>query len=244
MAQNTPEIHLWDVIAGREVGQLKGHEGGVVSLLFMRDGKYLVSSGTDTTALTWDLTRLTSAGRESPDPPAKLPLQTLDLLWTDLAGQDATRAFDAMRKLGASSDQAVLLIKEHVRPARPADSKRLAQLLADLDSDRFQVRRQAESELQGLGELAQPALRQALDGDPSLDFRQRVKRMLDKLSGQEYVAGQLGKLRAIELLELIGSSDARHVLEALAGGAPGARLTCEAKSAIERLTKLAVTPRP
>jgi WD40 repeat protein len=56
-AKDTPAIHLWDVLAGREVGQLKGHEGGVVSLLFSRDGKHLFSGGTDTTVLTWDLTR-------------------------------------------------------------------------------------------------------------------------------------------------------------------------------------------
>ncbi len=41
MAKDTPEIHLWDVLAGREVGQLKGHEGSVVSLLFSPDGKHL-----------------------------------------------------------------------------------------------------------------------------------------------------------------------------------------------------------
>jgi RNA polymerase sigma factor (sigma-70 family) len=243
-AQYTPEIHLWDVIAGREVGQFKGHGAGSVSLLFVPDGKYLISSGSDTTVLTWDLTRLTRAERRSLDPAAELPPQTLDLLWSQLASPDATRAFDALCKLSASPDQSVLLVKERVGPATPADSKRMVRLLADLESDRFEVRRQAEFELQGMGELAQAALRQTLEGDPALDFRQRVERLLDKVSGPEGVAGQLGKVRAVELLELIGSSDARRVLEALAGGAPGARLTREAKRAIERLTKLAVTPKP
>ncbi len=59
MAKDTPEIHLWDVLAGRELGLLEGHEGSVVSLLFSPDGKRLFSGGSDTTALTWDLTRLT-----------------------------------------------------------------------------------------------------------------------------------------------------------------------------------------
>ena len=62
-AKDTPEIHLWDVLAGRELGLLEGHEGGVVSLLFSPDGKRLFSGGTDTTALTWDLTRLTAIGK-------------------------------------------------------------------------------------------------------------------------------------------------------------------------------------
>ncbi len=38
-AKDTPEIHLWDILADREVDQLKGHEGSVVSLLFSSDGK-------------------------------------------------------------------------------------------------------------------------------------------------------------------------------------------------------------
>ncbi len=69
-AKDTPEIHLWDILDGRELGQLEGHEGGVVSLLFSPDGKRLFSGGRDTTALTWDLTRLTRPGPlgESPDP--------------------------------------------------------------------------------------------------------------------------------------------------------------------------------
>jgi hypothetical protein len=238
-AQETPEIHLWDVRAGREVGRLAGHEGGVVSLLFAPDGKHLFSGGTDTTALTWDLTRLTQA---KPAPGAALPARALDALWADLAGKDAARAFDAICKLSASPAQAVTLLKDRLRPATPADPKRLARFLGDLDSARYEVRRQAQSELEGLGELAEPALRKALAGDPPLEVRQRLQRLLDKLSGQAPVAGQLRDLRAVELLELTGNSEARQLLQALAGGAPEARLTREARSAIRRLTRQAVTP--
>jgi RNA polymerase sigma factor (sigma-70 family) len=234
LAQGTPQIHLWDVRAGREVGLLAGHEGGVVSLLFAPDGKHLFSGGTDTTALTWDLTRLTTSKAA---PVAELPARDMDALWTDLAGKDATRAFDAIRKLSASPDQAVTLLKDHLRPAKPADPKRLARLLGDLDSDHFEVRRRAQSDLEGLGELAEPALRKALAGDPSLEVRQRVERLLDNLSGQVPQAGQLRELRAVELLELTGSSEARQLLQALAEGAPEARLTREARSAIRRLTR-------
>jgi RNA polymerase sigma factor (sigma-70 family) len=234
LAQEAPEIHVWDVRVGREVGRLAGHEGGVVSLLFAPDGKHLFSGGTDTIALTWDLSRLISS---EPAPVAELPARALDALWTDLAGRDATAAFDAIRKLSASPSQAVALLKDRVRPATPADPKRLALLLGDLDSDRFEVRRQAQSDLEGLGELAEPALRKALAGDPSLEMRQRVERLLDNLSGRAPPAGQLRELRTVELLELMGSSDARHLLQALAGGAPEARLTREARSAVRRLTR-------
>jgi hypothetical protein len=44
-------------------------------------------------------------------------------------------------------------------------------------------------------------------------------------------------LRAIEVLEQVGSPEAREVLQNLADGAPEARLTREAKAAIARLAK-------
>jgi hypothetical protein len=221
----------------------------VVSLLFTADGQHLISGGTNTTALTWDLTRLTRrtdwqsvlpAGQSVPAHTARLQPQALNALWTDLADKDAGRAFDAVRKLIGSPEQAVMLIKERVKPATPADPKRLAQLLADLESDRFQVRGKAQAELEGLGELAESALRWALTQDPPLDLRQRAKRLLRMLSVP--TAGQMRDLRAVELLELIGSSDTRQVLQTLAGGVAGSRLTREATSALQRLTKRAATP--
>jgi hypothetical protein len=236
-AHQTPEIHLWDVLGGREVGRFRGHEGGVVSLLFAPDGRHLFSGGTDTTALAWDLTRITQPG---PAHVAQLAPHDLDALWTDLAGPDAGRAYDALRRLSASPGQAVTLIKERLRPATPPDPGRLAQLLAGLGSSRFEARRLAESELRGLGEVAEPALRQALAGEPPLDLRQRIERLLDKLAVP--AAARMRDLRAVELLELPGSSEARRLLQALAGGAPTARLTREAAAALQRLTKRGVKP--
>jgi RNA polymerase sigma factor (sigma-70 family) len=239
-AKDTPEIHLWDVLAGRELGQLEGHEGGVVSLLFSPDGKRLFSGGSDTTALTWDLARLTGMGHASPDPASNLHPDDLDALWTDLAGKDATRAYGALRKLSASPDQAVTRIRERVRPTAALDPGRLAQLLADLDSGRVASRRQAESELEGLGDLAEPALRKALEGDPPLVLRRRVERLLDKLVMP--TPEQTRNLRAIELLELMGRSDARQVLLSLADGVPGTRVTRVARGVVQRLTNQAVKP--
>jgi RNA polymerase sigma factor (sigma-70 family) len=231
-AKGAPVIRLWDLVAAKEIGQLKGHGGGVVSLMFTPDGTRLVSGSADTTALTWDVSRTLKAV-----PGAALDAKALDGLWTDLAGKDAAKAFAALRKLAGSPAQAAALVKERVRPVAPADAKRVAALIADLESDEFTTRQKAEAGLEALGDLAEPELRKALDGGPGLDLRQRVERLLRRLSGQAASTGLVRDLRAVELLELAGGADARGVLDELSRGAPGARLTREAKAAAGRLAK-------
>src|SRR5262249_34925383 len=152
-AQDSADIHLWDVLARREVGRLEGHEGRVVSLLFAPDGKHLFSGSTDTTARAWDLTRLT---QPQPARSSRLDSEAREAVGAALGDRDAARAFDALRKLSASPDQALALIKERLHPATPSDPNRLTQLLADLASGRYEVRRSAESALAELGTLAEP----------------------------------------------------------------------------------------
>jgi hypothetical protein len=168
---------------------------------------------------------------------ARLDARALDALWADLAGKDAGKAFDALRRLSANPGQAAGLVQERLRPASPPEAKRVERLVADLQSDRFEVRRKAEAELEGLGELVGPQLRKVLDGDPPLDLRQRVQRLQRRLSGQAPAAGLVCDLRAVELLEMAGGPESRQVLQVLAGGAAGARLTREAKAAAGRLAK-------
>lgn len=47
-------IHLFDAASGSKLHELKGHEQGVNRLSFTADGKYLVSSGHDTTVKFWN----------------------------------------------------------------------------------------------------------------------------------------------------------------------------------------------
>ncbi len=61
--------------------------------------------------------------------------------------------------------------------------------------------------------------------------------MLEKLASGRRSPEEIRTLRALEVLEMIGSAEARKVLEALAAGAPGCELTAEAKAALERLSR-------
>jgi hypothetical protein len=65
-----------------------------------------------------------------------------------------------------------------------------------------------------------------------------VKRLLGNLEKQVVGVRTLQALRAIQVLEQIGTSEAKELLAALAGGAPEARITQEAMSCLQRLSKL------
>src|SRR6202022_509417 len=54
---------VWDVVAGKELKQFKGHQGEVTTLGLAPDGKTLASGSKDTTILLWDVGSLKTAPR-------------------------------------------------------------------------------------------------------------------------------------------------------------------------------------
>src|SRR5262249_42148246 len=157
---------------------------------FIPDGKLLLTGSHDTTVLIWDATRI-----PKPAPPRPVDLQPAELeaLWTDLGAGDAARADAALRKLAAAR-QAVAFLGERLRPVTEADVRRIPDRIADLDSDDFAVRENATTELERLGELAAPALRRAMEGNPPAEVRRRAEALLEK--AQE-PASSVGWLRAL-----------------------------------------------
>src|SRR5262249_15972950 len=113
----------------------------------------------------------------------------------------------------------------------------MAQLVADLDSDLFAVRQKATQALEDLGELAEAVLRKAREGQPSLEKRRRLDQLLEKLEKQPITAERLPSLPPVQVLDPLGTPEARKVLETVAGGAAEARLTREARRTLERLAR-------
>src|SRR5262249_26780395 len=116
-------------------------------------------------------------------------------------------------------------------------AQRLRRWLADLDSEVYAARETAQKELAAVGELAAPALEQALAREPSPEARRRLQALVDKLQGPITQPELLRAVRAVAVLEDIATPEARQLLERLAAGAPEARLTQEAKAALERLDR-------
>ncbi|MCI0742591.1 MAG: sigma-70 family RNA polymerase sigma factor [Gemmataceae bacterium] len=226
-------VRIWDVRTGQELGRFLGHENVVGRLCFAADGKTLYSGSWDTTILAWDMNMLVKKRQ----PPAKLTAKDMEATWNDLASEDAPKAGQAVWALVA--DSSMDFLKKQLRPLKSVDGKRLARLIEDLDSAQFEVRQRAAKELDALADLAEPALRKALSGQPTLEARQRLKQLLDKLEGPITSPKLLREFRAVEVLEKIGGAEAKQLLTSLAAGAPDAWLTREARLALERLKRAA-----
>jgi len=229
------KLGFWDVHSGREVRSLAAHNGPVYSVAFSPDGKRIVTSGRDRAVKVWDVGL--PAGRRPGQ--AALKPKEVEAFWDDLAG-DGPRAFQAVWALRDAPVQAVPFLKKRLRPAaplKPDQELRLRQLIRALDDRRFAIREKAGQEVIALGPAAVPALKQALNDKPSAEARRRLEPLLEALSGTVLSAEQMQGLRAVDVLEYIGTPEARQILESLATGLATARLTEEAKASLERLAE-------
>jgi RNA polymerase sigma factor (sigma-70 family) len=230
LTSDNKDILLWDLRRGRALRRFQGFESRVISLAFSPDGLRLVSGLEDSTLLVWD-TAIPKAAK--PAPPDAM---TLKQAWADLAG-DPKQAFAVRWMLAQWPTETVAFLKERLQPIRSADPALLRQLVADLDSETFAVREKAQARLEELGDRARGALREALGRKPSLEARRRLEGLLARWRGPIRDTEVLRAVRAIAVLEDIGTAEARAVLKTLAGGVDAARQTQEALEALERASR-------
>jgi RNA polymerase sigma factor (sigma-70 family) len=219
-------IRLWEVTTGAQRLALEAPPGVVPDLAFTDQGRMLVSVHSDATALVWDLTRPPARGPGSAD---------VDACWTALAGKDAAAAYRALWRLVNAGPQAVRFLNDRLQPTRPADEKAVAALVKALDSDDFDVRSRAAQELEQLGEAAADVLRKT--NAPTLEVRRRIEQLLRALEPPISHPQHLRVLRAVEALAYMDTPDAVRLLERLAGGAPHASVTQEARASLQRLAQ-------
>jgi WD40 repeat protein len=221
-------VRLHDLAMNGWLPSAHGHRDAVAALALSPDGRSLASGSLDTTTLLW---RTEAWLGQQPLEKTSLKETALDTLWQDLSSLDPVRAYRAVWAL-TRTVQAVRLLESRVRPVPIVDEARLKALLANLDHDEFRVREEATAELGRLAELAAPPLRDLLRQAPLPEVRRRVEGLLSALDQAAVVS-----TRVLEVLELQGTPEAVRLLEALARGAPRARQTQEARTALQRLTQ-------
>jgi hypothetical protein len=185
-----------------------------------------------------DFDQIDAIGRNPEAVKDDLPAARLQTLWDNLADEDDARALRAQRALFAAARQGVPLLKERLKPVDYGDEeKRILPLIADLDDDDIDVREKASAELAKAGHAAVRALRKARENPASVEARRRLDALLKNAADDAPPPEQLRLLRAVELLERVGTPEAGEVLQALAKGTAGAEPTEAARAAVERLAK-------
>jgi WD40 repeat protein len=240
---DSASLRVWDLAAGKELYRTTAGDNGNVSsgipthetaLTLSPDGRRALTSQSDGTLLIWDLTLASRPSRLLANDADE---KTIEALWTDLAKEDAASAYAAIWKLTDAPEPAVAFLRGRLKPAVDADFAKVRQLLKGLDDDRFEVREAASRELEKLGPGTHAALRQTLEAKPSAEVRRRLESLLEKAGNISQSPDLLCRLRAIQVLEAIGSKEAKKLLGEMASGVSHAPETLAAKEAIERLAR-------
>lgn len=112
-----------------------------------------------------------------------------------------------------------------------------AALIEQLDHDDDDQREAATAKLLALREVAVAPMRQAARSAASAKVRMRAQRVLNAPVSPRLAAADRQPLRALGVLERIGTHKARAALTQLASGADGAPITEAAKQALGRMGK-------
>jgi hypothetical protein len=232
-------LRLWELSSRRQRGEFRSPDRNIAALAYSPDGRLLAQGSEDISVVLWDLTGRLEKGQLRP---AALSPKELQARWADLAGDDPVAAYRAIWTLAAAAPQSLLFLQEQIRPVpplAPAEVRRVQRLLAELDSEQFAIREQATKQLEKLAERAEPTLREALGHKPPLETRQRIERLLEKLSAEweKPSPSCLRLLRALEAVECMDTPAAQQFLQRLANGTADVELTGQAKAALGRLAK-------
>jgi WD40 repeat protein len=223
------KVHVWDQ-EGNYRHRFDGHAEKITALSFSRDGRRLVSTSVDHTAVVWDMSVLAA----EPNVPAPPRDAALKIWWSWLTEIKGTRHGVAMTMFQDRPKESVAFFRASLAPVRPIPAEQLQRWAADLSSPSYTTRLQAMKSLRGADEQALPILEATLKTE-SLEARFRAAQLLRENENLLDYPHRLQHMRAVEVLERIATPEARALLEEWAQGDPPARLTREASAALKRL---------
>ncbi len=222
-------IRLWETTKARRILRFASEK--VITLAFSPDGTTLASGDEAGWVALWDTSArvrgaFTRANEPTPD--------QLERWWSDLGAGDV-KGGNAVDGLVAAGDTAVALLKEKLKPIPANDVKRIRELIHQLDNKQFATREAATKELANLGVRARPSLEQALKEKPSPERRRRIEELLRVIPTLSRASPDVVRVfRAIQVLEEIGSREARELIEELAARAPLREQAERAKTALRQ----------
>jgi dipeptidyl aminopeptidase/acylaminoacyl peptidase len=230
------KLHSWDLASASELTAADGHKGPVLALCLSKDGKTLASSDEKGAAIVWEATNLPRADGEK----KALTAKELGQMWNDFASDDEATVYSTVQAFTARPKQAVEFLGKQLKGPAPLDADRIDKLLRDLDNDDFETREKAQQELQNGGELVEKALKKiAMEKKLPIEAERRVAEVLQVYAGRSVYIEQRCQRGALEVLERLGTPEAKKVLQTFADGPADAFLTREAKASLDRFAKRA-----
>jgi hypothetical protein len=196
----------------------------VYGLAFSPDGRTLASCATDASVILWDVPTAPRRSRPLSDAERKAAVELL-------ASENPVAARHAATDMADDTGPVAACLK----PAAAGDEAAFGRLIDRLGAAKFEERERATRELERAGEQPGAALRRAWVNSRSAEQRRRLERLLDRLERQIPSGEALRALRVVGVLEMRGDGESRDVLTKLAAGAETARLTVEAREALQRL---------
>jgi hypothetical protein len=224
-------LRVWEVASGRELGKLKAHEAEILCLAFSASSGRLFSGSEDTTVLVTDVSGLAAWPRGSATPTRR----QLGAWWERLGSPNGATAQSALTRLLGAPEEAVRDLEKRLRPTPALADAEVRRLIEQLGSDDFGRREGAGAQLLAQGPRAAPLLAQVLKERPGIEAQRRIERLLAAARGDVLHPQHLRELRALEVLEYLGTPRARRLLEKLARGGAGSVQTEEARACLERL---------
>jgi hypothetical protein len=213
------QIHFWDRSTGAELPPLRGHRAAVLTVAFSADDRRHTSIASDGQGLVWNAERSTHFSA-----PAKAENKQLEDYWTDLFTEDSTRFDRAPWGLASRPEECVRFLDKRLQPAESVSLANLRGLLRDVYGPHWR----------GAGPDHSPECWREMAGSIGADAFGR-DRPRHHPGGLSAARDQMRALRAVSVLEQIGSADAMKKLQHLAHGEPLRMLTMRAQSALNRL---------
>jgi WD40 repeat protein len=243
------EMQIWDIPTQKIRHRIPlewesgGSKDGIIVTLahLLPDGRRLFTSLLDGTALLWDLGPALPEHRKEAEMISKTDVNRL---WNDLASANASEAYRAIWRLIDAPSVMPSLIDHLKEPADP-EYKKARNLIALLDDNSFKVRENAQKQLENQGISALQAIRDAQGQKNSPEVNHRLERLASRFPPTELPAHTLRRLRAIQILEKVGSPEARKFLTDLAANTTSGIEKEEALAALEytKAAKIGATPR-
>lgn len=184
--------------------------------------------------MIWDVTGIAPNGRLQPQQLTKDQLVTF---WQQLSQPDGIKAHKAIWSMIANGNRTVTFLDRQLKKVEPVSEEQIAQWIRNLNDRKFAVREKAVKQLEMMAGRAEKPLREALSQRPALEMRRRVEALIQQIEKEMPSPAQLQALRSLEVLQQIGSTEAKKVLRRITKGDPDAILTQEAEMALSHCNR-------